>query len=166
MVGRLQKSGASQRSFAWARNRPKPAFRKAPKQPDDEPPIFLFRFYEAAVRDLTDPATSRRWRRSVLIEPQRSQRNVEPVPVQWTPRSAMSVIHGRPVPALATNRCRPSVGNAVPLIAPALFSLVVIRRASASRIQLVQCIPETNDDARCCSNRCTRRSPVWLALES
>ena len=28
----------------------------------------------------------------------------EPAPIQWTPRSAMSVIHGRPVRSLATNR--------------------------------------------------------------
>ncbi len=34
----------------------------------------------------------------------------EPVPVQWTPRSAMSVIHGRPVRSLATNR-EPAVGG-------------------------------------------------------
>ena len=29
---------------------------------------------------------------------------LEPVPVSWTPRSTMSVIHGRPVRSLATNR--------------------------------------------------------------
>ena len=40
------------------RRRPKPALRVAPKQPDGEPSLFLFRFYEAAVRDLTDPAIS------------------------------------------------------------------------------------------------------------
>jgi hypothetical protein len=34
----------------------------------------------------------------------------EPVPVQWTPRSTMSVIHGRPVRSLATNR-EPAVGG-------------------------------------------------------
>ena len=34
----------------------------------------------------------------------------EPDPIQWTPRSAMSVIHGRPVRALATNR-EPAVGG-------------------------------------------------------
>jgi hypothetical protein len=39
-------------------HRPKPAGRIVSKQPDGEPPIFLFRFYEAAVRDLTHPATS------------------------------------------------------------------------------------------------------------
>ena len=38
--------------------RPIPAGRIAPKRPDGEPLIFLFRFYEAAVRDLTDPARS------------------------------------------------------------------------------------------------------------
>ena len=35
---------------------------------------------------------------------------IEPDPIQWTPRSAMSVIHGRPVRALATNR-EPAVGG-------------------------------------------------------
>ena len=34
----------------------------------------------------------------------------EPVPVQRTPRSTMSVIHGRPVRSLATNR-EPAVGG-------------------------------------------------------
>ena len=34
----------------------------------------------------------------------------EPAPVQWTPRSAKSVIHGRPVRSLATNR-EPAVGG-------------------------------------------------------
>jgi transposase len=34
----------------------------------------------------------------------------EPVPVLWTPRSTMSVIHGRPVRSLATNR-EPAVGG-------------------------------------------------------
>ncbi|MBE2242160.1 MAG: hypothetical protein IAE86_05360 [Burkholderiaceae bacterium] len=38
----------------------------------------------------------------------------EPAPIQWTPRSAMSVIHGRTVRSLATNREPASVGNAVP----------------------------------------------------
>jgi hypothetical protein len=40
--------------------RPKPARRASPKQPDAEPSLFLFGFYEAAVRDLTDSATSGR----------------------------------------------------------------------------------------------------------
>ena len=35
---------------------------------------------------------------------------IEPVPIQWTPRSTMSVIHGRLVRALATNR-EPAVGG-------------------------------------------------------
>jgi hypothetical protein len=35
---------------------------------------------------------------------------VEPDPIQWTPRSTMSVIHGRPVRSLATNR-EPAVGG-------------------------------------------------------
>jgi len=34
----------------------------------------------------------------------------EPVPVQWTPRSTKSVIHGQPVRSLATNR-EPAVGG-------------------------------------------------------
>ena len=38
--------------------RPKPARQVAPKQPDGEPWLLLFGFSEAAVRDLTDPATS------------------------------------------------------------------------------------------------------------
>ena len=37
-------------------------------------------------------------------------RTFEPVPVLWTPRSTMSVIHGRPVRSLATNR-EPAVGG-------------------------------------------------------
>ena len=36
--------------------------------------------------------------------------HIEPVPVRWTPRSTMSVIHGRPVWSLATNR-EPAVGG-------------------------------------------------------
>lgn len=42
--------------------RPKPASRLAPKRPDGEPSPFLFRFYEAAVRDLTHSAMTGRWR--------------------------------------------------------------------------------------------------------
>ena len=38
--------------------RPKPARRVAQKQSDGGPSLFLFRFYEAAVRDLTHPAIS------------------------------------------------------------------------------------------------------------
>ena len=38
--------------------RPKPDCRVAPKQPDGEPSQFMFRFYEAAVRDLKHPAGS------------------------------------------------------------------------------------------------------------
>jgi hypothetical protein len=34
----------------------------------------------------------------------------EPDPVKWTPRSTMSVIHGRPVRSLATNQ-EPAVGG-------------------------------------------------------
>ena len=41
------------------RFRPKPASRLAPKQPDGEPSLFMFRFYEAAVRNLTHSARSR-----------------------------------------------------------------------------------------------------------
>ena len=37
-------------------------------------------------------------------------KHVEPVPEAWTPRSTMSVIHGRPVRSLATNR-EPAVGG-------------------------------------------------------
>ena len=40
------------------KTRPKPASRVAPKQPDGEPLLFVFRFYEAAVRDLTQPAST------------------------------------------------------------------------------------------------------------
>ena len=43
------------------RCRPKPARRVALKQPDGKTSLFLFCFYEAAVRDLTQPAVSRRW---------------------------------------------------------------------------------------------------------
>jgi hypothetical protein len=45
---------------AYSRCRPYPVSRVAPKRPDGEPTIFLFRFYEAAVRDLTHPAIMRR----------------------------------------------------------------------------------------------------------
>ena len=48
----------------------------------------------------------------------------EPDPVTWTPRSTKSVIHGRLVRSLATNRNRPAVGNAAPLIAMASAALV------------------------------------------
>ena len=58
----------------------------------------------------------------------------EPDPVWWTPRSTKSVIHGRPVRSLATNRNRPAVGNAVPLIATTPGWLGMTRRASAARI--------------------------------
>lgn len=37
--------------------RPYPVSRVAPKRPDGEPSLFVFRFYEAAVHELTDPAT-------------------------------------------------------------------------------------------------------------
>jgi len=58
----------------------------------------------------------------------------EPAPVMWTPRSARSVIHGRLVRSLATNRNRPAVGNAVLLIATTSATLNLTRRASAARI--------------------------------
>jgi hypothetical protein len=45
---------------AYSRCRPKPARRVAPKQPDGESSFFLFGFYEAALRDLMDPATTGR----------------------------------------------------------------------------------------------------------
>jgi hypothetical protein len=61
----------------------------------------------------------------------------EPDPVTWTPRSTKSVIHGRLVRSLATNRNRPAVGNAVPLIAMASAALGLTRRASAARIRRV-----------------------------
>ena len=48
--------------FAWTRRRPKPARRVAPKQPDGEPSLFLFRVYEAAGRDLTHSAKTGPWR--------------------------------------------------------------------------------------------------------
>ena len=48
---------------------------------------------------------------------------VEPDPVPWTPRSTKSVIHGRLVRSLATNRNLTAVGNAVPLIAPTPVAL-------------------------------------------
>ena len=76
---------------------------------------------------------------------QRAQRHVsdsittlrlEPDPVTWTPRSTKSVIHGRLVRSLATNRNRPAVGNAVSLIAMASAALVLTWRASAARIRL------------------------------
>jgi DNA-binding transcriptional regulator YhcF (GntR family) len=59
----------------------------------------------------------------------------EPDPVTWTPRSTKSVIHGRLVRSLATNRNRPAVGNAVPPFATTLMALgVLTQRASAARI--------------------------------
>ena len=50
---RAARSCAGQRLLVWAGNRPKPVCRVAPKRPDGEPSIFLFRFYGAAARDLT-----------------------------------------------------------------------------------------------------------------
>jgi len=47
-----QESGAGQRSFVWAGNRPKPARRSSPNLPDAQPRLYAFRIYEAAVRDL------------------------------------------------------------------------------------------------------------------
>jgi len=43
---------------ATSRWRPKRDCRVAPKQPDGGPSLFMFRFHEAAVGDLTHPATS------------------------------------------------------------------------------------------------------------
>ena len=53
-----QQSGGKFEQLAVAA-RPKPADRVAPKRPDGEPSLFLFRFYDAAVRGLTHPAMSR-----------------------------------------------------------------------------------------------------------
>jgi hypothetical protein len=57
-----QQVSGSEFSGLAVRTRPKPASRAAPKQPDGEPSIFLFRYREPAVRDLTDPANSGRLR--------------------------------------------------------------------------------------------------------
>ena len=57
---RAAKACGSQRQLPRPANwryRPYPVSRVAPKQPDGESSFFLFRFYEAAARDLTDPAT-------------------------------------------------------------------------------------------------------------
>jgi len=53
-VGKEWSADSRPRLFTGGQ-RPKPAGRIAPKQPDGEPPLFLFRFYEAAVRNLTHP---------------------------------------------------------------------------------------------------------------
>ena len=64
------------------------------------------------IADSSDKLRRNRGRRGldILNKLQKSPGIDEPVPVQWTPRSAMSVIHGRPVRALATNR-EPAVGG-------------------------------------------------------
>ncbi len=74
-----------------------------------------------------DPAT-------VAAQVAKLKERYEPVPVQRTPRSTMSVIHGRPVRRLRYEPDRPAVGNAVPLIAATHFHLPESRRASAARI--------------------------------
>ena len=56
-VGKEWSADSRPRLFTGGQ-RPKPAGRIAPKQPDGEPPLFLFRFYEAAVRNLTHPVRS------------------------------------------------------------------------------------------------------------
>ncbi len=57
-------------------------------------------------------------------------------------------------------RTRPqsAVGNACCFIAP-MPHVVRSRRASAARIRSASDSPATNAAARCCSHRCTRRSP-------
>lgn len=45
------------KATTW-RSRPKPARRVSPKLPDAQPRLLAFRIYEAAVRDLQQPATS------------------------------------------------------------------------------------------------------------
>ena len=62
----------------------------------------LHAYYTAAGRDLE--------RKLVPMLPSEGLGLIEPVPIQWTPRSTMSVIHGRLVRALATNR-EPAVGG-------------------------------------------------------
>ena len=54
----LRRSPAIGGAHLTGAGRPKLVRRVAPKQPDSEPSLFLFRSYEAAVRDLTHPATS------------------------------------------------------------------------------------------------------------
>lgn len=46
---------------AYSRCRPKPAGQVAPKLPDGNTSPFLLRFYEAAFRDLTQPAITGPW---------------------------------------------------------------------------------------------------------
>ena len=93
--------------------------------------------------------------------------SLEPDPVTWTPRSTKSVIHGRTVRSLATNRNRPAVGNAVPSFAttPVAFGLLP-QHASAARILPGLHSPTQSDGARYCSNRCIRRSRCEPALGS
>jgi hypothetical protein len=54
----MRRIAADQRCQASTGTRPRPALRVSPKLPDAWRWLFVFRFHEAAVRDLTQPATS------------------------------------------------------------------------------------------------------------
>ena len=63
-VVRVRLSGVGHTAASWppttnTGTRPIPVSQVAPKRSDGEPSFFLFRFYEAAARDLTHPAMSR-----------------------------------------------------------------------------------------------------------
>ena len=56
LAGCLSLKGVIEMRGVAGSSRPKPARRVAPKQPDGEPSLSLFRFYEAAVGELTSTA--------------------------------------------------------------------------------------------------------------
>jgi hypothetical protein len=80
---------------ARTRTRPKPASRVAPKRPDCEPSLFLFHFYEAAVRDLTHPATSSHSSSSSKADARTHRQSVLPQRKPLTTRTP----HGVPIRA-------------------------------------------------------------------
>ena len=76
--------------------RPKPARRVAPKQPDGKISLFLFRFYEAAVRDLTQPGPGAAVHRGSNIDCFYEDSFVKPLLIaafmggtSWTPHEGM-----------------------------------------------------------------------------
>jgi len=57
------------------RFRPEPALRISAKLPDAQPWLFAICIYEAAVRDLQQPASNRRWRQAALPQSGRHSGN-------------------------------------------------------------------------------------------
>jgi HTH-like domain len=67
-----------------------------------------------------------------------------------------SVVHGRPVRSLATNRNRPAVVNALLAMGTLPVVSFLSQRASAARTGMVARTQATSAGAACCSSRCNR----------